>query len=121
VSGRLKVLFVTPECSPFAKTGGLGDVVGALPKALARRGVDARVVMPLYAGMSWDKLDRLDGALAPSVHLDHLPRHRLLALGQAVAVDHRQAVAAWLGGAHGPSLVRAAQWRIVITSPSRTT
>ncbi|HEY3593686.1 MAG TPA: glycogen/starch synthase, partial [Polyangiaceae bacterium] len=30
---KLKVLFVTSECAPFAKTGGLGDVLGALPKA----------------------------------------------------------------------------------------
>ncbi|HVP66930.1 MAG TPA: glycogen synthase GlgA [Anaeromyxobacteraceae bacterium] len=59
----LKVLFISSEVSPFAKTGGLGDVVGALPKALKRRGVDARVVMPLYAGMNWHELDRLDGVL----------------------------------------------------------
>jgi starch synthase len=49
--------------TPFAKTGGLGDVVGALPKALRRRGVDVRVVMPLYAGMNWDVLEKLDGPL----------------------------------------------------------
>ena len=59
----LKVLFVASECAPFAKTGGLGDVVGALPKALARRGIDARVVLPLYAGFPWDPLERLEGAL----------------------------------------------------------
>jgi len=62
-SQPLKVLFVSSEVSPFAKTGGLGDVVGALPKALRRRGIDARVVMPLYAGMNWHELDRLDGVL----------------------------------------------------------
>jgi len=62
-SQPLKVLFVSSEVSPFAKTGGLGDVVGALPKALRRRGVDARVVMPLYAGMSWHELAPLDGVL----------------------------------------------------------
>jgi starch synthase len=45
---RLKVLFVAPECVPFAKTGGLGDVVGALPQALARHGHDVRVVLPRY-------------------------------------------------------------------------
>ncbi len=59
----LKILFVSPEAAPFAKTGGLGDVVGALPKALRRRGLDVRVVMPLYAGIDWDALERLEGAL----------------------------------------------------------
>jgi starch synthase len=59
----LKVLVVASECAPFAKTGGLGDVVGALPKALSRRGIDVRVVLPLYAGFDWAKLERLDGVL----------------------------------------------------------
>ncbi len=45
---RLKILFSLPECFPFAKTGGLGDVGGALPIALAARGHDVRVVMPRY-------------------------------------------------------------------------
>lgn len=44
----MKVLFVTSECSPFAASGGLGDVSGALPKALKKSGVDCRVVLPLY-------------------------------------------------------------------------
>ncbi len=59
----LKVLFVSSEAAPFAKTGGLGDVVGALPKALRKRGVDVRVAVPLYAGIDWNALERLDGAL----------------------------------------------------------
>ena len=45
----LKILFVSPECAPFAMTGGLGDVVSGLPKALRRLGHDARVLMPLYS------------------------------------------------------------------------
>lgn len=45
---RLKVLHVVSECVPFAKTGGLADVAGALPIALASRGHDVRVVVPLY-------------------------------------------------------------------------
>jgi starch synthase len=45
---QLKVLFLSPEAVPFAKTGGLGDVAGSLPPALRRLGVDVRVVMPLY-------------------------------------------------------------------------
>jgi starch synthase len=54
---------VTSEAAPFAKTGGLGDVSGVLPKALRRRGIDVRVVMPLYAGMPWNALERLEGTL----------------------------------------------------------
>ncbi len=45
----MKVLFATSEASPFLKTGGLGDVLGALPKAVAEEGIDARVIMPLYS------------------------------------------------------------------------
>ena len=45
----LKILFVTAECSPYAKTGGLGDVLGALPFYLNRLGHDTGIVMPLYS------------------------------------------------------------------------
>jgi starch synthase len=45
---RLKILFVVSECAPIVKTGGLGDVAGALPAELRRRGHDVRVVMPRY-------------------------------------------------------------------------
>lgn len=45
---RLQILFVTPEVMPFARTGGLGDVASALPKALAALGHEVRIVMPLY-------------------------------------------------------------------------
>jgi len=44
----LRVLFLSAEVAPFAKTGGLADVAGALPKALARLGHDVRVVTPAY-------------------------------------------------------------------------
>lgn len=45
---ELRSLFVTAEVTPFARTGGLGDVNGALPKVLAALGHDVRIVMPLY-------------------------------------------------------------------------
>ena len=53
-----KLLFVGAEVMPFAATGGLGDVLGSLPQALAASGeVDVRVVLPLYAAVSevWRK------------------------------------------------------------------
>lgn len=44
----MKILFVTSEVVPFAKTGGLADVCGSLPREVARLGHDVRVVMPRY-------------------------------------------------------------------------
>ena len=44
-----KVAFVGSECYPFVKTGGLGDVMYALPRALIREGCEVRVIIPLYA------------------------------------------------------------------------
>jgi starch synthase len=44
----MNVLFASAEVVPFAKVGGLSDVVGALPKALCQQGIDARVIMPYY-------------------------------------------------------------------------
>lgn len=48
---KLKVLIVASEVSPYVKSGGLGDVMGSLPVALAGIGVDARVCLPLYSSM----------------------------------------------------------------------
>jgi starch synthase len=46
---KLKVVMISAECVPFAKTGGLGDVVGVLPRLLRQMGHDVIVVMPRYA------------------------------------------------------------------------
>ena len=47
----MKILLASSEIYPFAKTGGLADVAGALPKALKKIGVDVRVIMPKYKGI----------------------------------------------------------------------
>lgn len=47
----MNVLFVTPEIAPWVKTGGLGDVAGALPAALRAAGCDMRVLLPRYPAL----------------------------------------------------------------------
>lgn len=68
---RLKILFASAEVVPFAKTGGLADVAGALPKVLADMGHDVRIVMPRYSS--------IDGAkygLHPVTDVFHIPHGR---------------------------------------------
>ena len=48
----MKILFAASEALPFIKVGGLGDVMGALPKELVKKGIDARVVIPMYSVMA---------------------------------------------------------------------
>ncbi len=59
----LRVLMVTSEAVPFAKTGGLGDMVSALSAALAELELDVRIVMPRYYGIGRDRLQPLPGPL----------------------------------------------------------
>ena len=44
----MKILYATSEAVPFCKTGGLADVAGSLPKALAEQGAEVAVILPLY-------------------------------------------------------------------------
>lgn len=48
----MKVLFAVSECGPFAKSGGLADVAGSLPKELKSLGTDVRVILPKYGTIS---------------------------------------------------------------------
>jgi starch synthase len=64
----MKVLLAAGEVAPLAKTGGLADVAGSLPKALKQRGVDVRVVMPKYRGVAQQAqapLEQIPGVTAP--------------------------------------------------------
>ena len=56
----MKLLFAASEAHPLIKTGGLGDVAGALPRALLEAGLDVKLVLPHYAGAA----ERLKGARA---------------------------------------------------------
>jgi len=70
----MRILFVTSECTPWSKTGGLADVSAALPAALRGLGSDVRVLMPAYSSVP------LDGARSVTVinASPHLPAARLL-------------------------------------------
>ncbi len=59
----MNILFVASEVVPFAKTGGLADVAGALPKALHQLGHNVIVVMPRYYKIDKSKLEHIPGAL----------------------------------------------------------
>lgn len=48
-SKKMQIVFASAECSPFVKTGGLGDVAGSLPSALVRAGAEVIVMVPKYA------------------------------------------------------------------------
>lgn len=56
---NLRILFAASEVVPFAKTGGLGDVAGSLPKELKKLGQDARIVMPKYGSIPEEYTDKM--------------------------------------------------------------
>jgi starch synthase len=60
MKNKFKIFFVSPEVSPFAKTGGLAEVSGALPKVLKERGHDVRMMMPNYRAVNERKFTLRD-------------------------------------------------------------
>src|SRR5437588_1502941 len=76
-SGRprpdVKILFVASEAAPFVKTGGLGDVIGALPRALAKRGHELRCVVPKYGSIDAQKSGLRDTGRRVEVQVPRLP------------------------------------------------
>ncbi len=59
----MKILMITSEAVPFAKTGGLADAVSALSIALAKLGHDVRIVMPRYYRIDRNKLKQIPGPM----------------------------------------------------------
>ena len=59
-NAKRKIAFVGSECYPFVKTGGLGDVMYALPRALVKEGCEVRVILPLYACIPQKYKDKLE-------------------------------------------------------------
>ena len=58
-SPRKSVVFIGSECYPFVKTGGLGDVMYALPKALVKQNCDVKVILPRYKCIPWEYQEKM--------------------------------------------------------------
>ena len=56
---RRSVAFIGSECYPFVKTGGLGDVMYALPKALTKQNCDVKVILPRYRCIPWKYQEKM--------------------------------------------------------------
>ena len=51
----MKIAFAASECFPYVKTGGLGDIIGSLPKAINEEGCEVKLFLPLYGGIKTDE------------------------------------------------------------------
>jgi len=81
----MKILFVASEVTPFAKTGGLADVAGALPKTLKTLGHDVRIMMPFYTVVEKGGMAVRKGRKSATVMVDGVEKKGFLrqaALGE---------------------------------------
>ena len=91
----MKILFVASECAPFVKTGGLADVVSALPKSLKRAGASVRIMLPGYPDLAdlvaaGKELLRVDDGILGEVRVDSARAEGLdLLLVNAPSLYHR--------------------------------
>jgi starch synthase len=103
----LRILFCTSEAVPFAKTGGLADVAGALPAALAESGCDIRIVLPGYRAIDRGKFKfRTIGAADVPLGADRVTVEFLESRLPAPAGRRERSVPVYLV-AHEPSFGRA--------------
>ena len=75
MTGYPKVLIVASEGMPFVKTGGLADVVGALPKSLAAAGTDARVLMPKHAKIKNEYQGELETIATTAINFGRIDKY----------------------------------------------
>lgn len=73
------ILFAASECVPFVKTGGLADVVGALPKSLYKPEYDVRVILPNYTCIPWEYRGQFRHVT--SFYMDYGQRHDKMFVG----------------------------------------
>ncbi|MBI2837587.1 MAG: glycogen synthase GlgA [Acidobacteria bacterium] len=87
----MRILIASSEVAPFAKTGGLADVSGALPKALKNLGHEVGVIMPMYRGIHPDEpaLASLDASVAYENRWSAIYRKWLAPDLPVFLVDHR--------------------------------
>jgi starch synthase len=84
----LRILYATPECAPLVKTGGLGDVAGALPVALRQIGLDARVIVPGSPAVR--------AALSGARKVGQIDALALLPAAQLLEAESPQGVPVWI-------------------------
>ncbi|MFI3887218.1 glycogen synthase GlgA [Streptococcus parauberis] len=81
----MKLLFVAAEGAPFAKTGGLGDVIGALPKSLVKNGHEVSVIMPYYDMVDAKFSDRVEEITQFYINVGY--RHQFVGIKKIVDND----------------------------------